>query len=91
MRGTPRVKSVDIFASRKTAIRKLIQNRMNDTDMTPGGLEKRKIFSQTTYYNRLRNTGEIKLSELWQMEQAGIRFSDAELLIMFGRNEVKKQ
>ncbi len=85
VKDTAKIKSLDRMAERKTAVRKLIQNRMNGADMTPKKLEKLKIFSQSTYYSRLKNAGEMKLSELWQMEQAGIKFSDAELLTMFGR------
>lgn len=70
-------------ASKK--IRKTLENRMNDSSLGATDLERRCIIKRGTYYRRLREAGDIRLKELWGMEQAGVKFSDADLLAMFGR------
>ena len=60
---------------------------MAAADLKCSDLVKRRIFSEATFYSRLRNAGDIRLEEIWQMEQAGVHFSDEDLLAMFGRSE----
>ena len=47
--------------------------------------ERRGIIKRGTYYRRLREAGDIRLKEIWGMEAAGVRFTDEDLLAMFGR------
>ena len=84
-RGMPKTKKLGIFADRKDAARRAIRSRMAAADLKCSDLVRRKIFSEATFYARLRDAGDIRLEELWQMEQAGVRFSNEDLLSMFGR------
>lgn len=65
---------------------KTIQNCMNNADITPRELFKRKVITKTVYYNRLKNVGDFTLQELKDMERAGVKFSDEDILRIFGRN-----
>lgn len=80
-----RTKPLGIYGERKIKIRKTIENRMNEASIKGIDLEKRGIIKRRTYYGRLSEAGDIRLKELWGMEQAGVKFSDADLLAMFGR------
>lgn len=64
---------------------KTIQNCMNNADITPRELFQRKVITKTLYYNKLKNAGRFTLQELKDMEQAGVKFSDADILRIFGR------
>lgn len=83
----PKKKQLGVFADRKDAARRAIRSRMAAADLKCSDLVKRRIFSEATFYSRLRNAGDIRLEEIWQMEQAGVHFSDEDLLAMFGRSE----
>lgn len=83
----PKTKQLGVFADRKDAARRAIRSRMAAADLRCSDLVKRRIFSEATFYSRLRNAGDIRLEEIWQMEQAGVHFSDEDLLAMFGRSE----
>lgn len=80
-----RTKPLGVYGERKQKIRKTLENRMNDSSLGATDLERRGIIKRGTYYRRLREAGDIRLKELWGMEQAGVKFSDADLLAMFGR------
>ena len=83
----PKTKQLGVFADQKDAARRAIRSRMAAADLKCSDLVKRRIFSEATFYSRLRNAGDIRLEEIWQMEQAGVHFSDEDLLAMFGRSE----
>lgn len=83
----PKTKQLGVFTDRKDAARRAIRSRMAAADLKCSDLVKRRIFSEATFYSRLRNAGDIRLEEIWQMEQAGVHFSDEDLLAMFGRSE----
>lgn len=83
----PKKKQFGVFADRKDAARRAIRSRMAAADLKCSDLVKRRIFSEATFYSRLRNAGDIRLEEIWQMEQAGVHFSDEDLLAMLGRSE----
>lgn len=80
-----RVKPLGVYGERKFKIRKTIENRMNEASLKGHDLEKIGVIKRSTYYGRLKESGEIRLKEIWGMEQAGVKFSDADLLAMFGR------
>lgn len=65
---------------------KTIQNCMNSADIKPRDLFKRKVITQSVYYNRLKNAGNFTLQELKDMERAGVKFSNEDILRIFGRN-----
>lgn len=64
---------------------KTIQNCMNNADITPRVLFKRGIITKSVFYNRLKNAGRFTLQELKDMERAGVKFSDNDILRLFGR------
>lgn len=70
----------------KKEIIKTIQNCMNNADITPRVLFKRGIITKSVYYNRLKNAGRFTLQELKDMERVGVKFSDEDILRIFGRN-----
>ena len=71
----------------KKEIIKTIQNCMNNADITPRVLFKRGIITKSVYYNRLKNAGKFTLQELKDMELVGVKFSDEDILRIFGRNQ----
>ena len=83
----PKVKPLGLFTDQKKVVRKVVENRMNDADILPAAIEKRGIFSISTFYCRIRNPGDFKLSELWKLEAMGVKFSNEDILRMFGRDE----
>lgn len=83
----PKTKQFGVFADRKNITRRVIRSRMAAADIVGRDLVKRGIFAYSTFYERMKNAGDIRLEEIWKMEQAGIRFSDEDLLAMFGRSE----
>ena len=80
-----RTKPHGIYGERKNKIRKSIENRKTEAAIKAIEVEKRVIIKRRTYYGRLSEAGDIRLKELWGMEQAGVKFSDADLLAIFGR------
>ena len=80
-----RTKPLGVYGERKQKIRKTLENRMNDSSLGATDLERRGIIKRGTYYRRLREAGDIRLKEIWGMEAAGVRFTDEDLLAMFGR------
>lgn len=73
---------------KKSAV-KVIQNCMNNADVKPRDLFKRGIITKSVYYNRLKNAGRFTLQELKDMERVGVKFSDDDILMIFGRTPRK--
>lgn len=73
----------------KKSVVKVIQNCMNNADMKPRDLFKRGIITKSVYYKRLENAGKFTLQELKDMEQVGVKFSDDDILMIFGRSPRK--
>lgn len=69
---------------KKSAV-KVIQNCMNNADVKPRDLFQRKVITKSVYYGRMKNAGKFTLQELKDMEQAGVKFSDDDILMIFGR------
>lgn len=69
----------------KKTIVEIIQNRMNSADITPGKLFKTKAISKSAYYARLENAGRFTLQDLKNLEKIGVKFSDDDILMIFGR------
>lgn len=69
---------------KKSAV-KVIQNCMNNADVKPRDLFKRGIITKSVYYGRIKNAGKFTLQELKDMEQVGVKFSDDDILMIFGR------
>lgn len=87
----PKTKPLGVFADRKDATRRTIRSRMAAADIMGRDLVRRGVFAHSTFYDRMKNAGNIRLEEIWKMEQAGIRFSNADLLAMFGREECERR
>lgn len=83
----PKTKLLGVFAHRKDNTRRIIRGRMAAAGLRSGDLEKRGVLNRRTYYSRLNEAGDIRLKEIWGMEAAGVRFTDEDLLAMFGRSE----
>lgn len=80
-----RTKPLGVYALRKDNTRRIIRGRMAAAGLRSGDLEKRGVINRRTYYSRLNEAGDIRLKEIWGMEAAGVRFTDEDLLAMFGR------
>ena len=80
-----RTKPLGVYAERKDLISRKIRGRMIESGVKPADLGRRKAMDRTAFYRRIDDTGKIRLKEIWRMEAAGVKFSDEELLAMFGR------
>lgn len=69
----------------KEEVSKVIRNRLNISGITPKVLFKKKAITQAVYYRRLNDAGKFTLQELINMERAGVKFTDEDILRMFGR------
>ena len=80
-----KTKPLGVYAERKDLISRKIKSRMLENGVKPADLARRKIIEHSTYYNRMRDSGTLRLEEIWRMEAAGVKFSNEDLLAMFGR------
>ena len=80
-----RTKPLGVYAERKDLISQKIKSRMLENGVKPADLARRKVIERSTYYNRMRDSGTLQLEVIWGMEEAGVRFSNEDLLAMFGR------
>lgn len=80
-----RMKPLGVYAERKDLISRKIRSRMVENGVKPADLDRRKAIERSTYYKRMNDTGMLRLEEIWRMEAAGVKFTDADLLAMFGR------
>ena len=80
-----RTKPLGVYAERKDLISRKIRSRMVESGVRPADLDQRKAIERSTYYNRMRDSGPLRLEEIWRMEAAGVKFSNEDLLAMFGR------
>ena len=80
-----RAKPLGVYAERKDLISRKIKGRIAESGLKPRDLFRRKAIERSTYYNRMDDAGTLKLEEIWRMEAAGVRFTDEDLLAMFGR------
>ena len=80
-----RTKPLGVYAERKDLISRKIRGRIAESGLRPADIFRRKVINRSTYYNRMGDAGTLQLEEIWRMEAAGVKFSDADLLAMFGR------
>lgn len=80
-----KTKPLGVYAERKDLISRKIKSRMLENGVKPADLARRKVIDRSTYYHRMGDAGTLRLEEIWRMEAAGVKFSDADLLAMFGR------
>lgn len=80
-----RTKPLGVYAERKDLISRKIRSRMVESGVKPADLNRRKAIEHSTYYKRMNDTGMLRLEEIWRMEAAGVKFSNEDLLAMFGR------
>lgn len=81
----PKTEPLGRSASWKKSVVKVIQNCMNNADVKPRDLFQRKVITKSVYYGRMKNAGKFTLQELKDMEQVGVKFSDEDILMIFGR------
>ena len=80
-----KTKPLGVYAERKDLISRKIRGRITESGLKPSDLIRRKVIGHSVFYSRMDNAGEIKLEEIWRMEAAGVKFTDEDLLAMFGR------
>ena len=84
-RNMARTKPLGVYAERKDLISRKIRGRIAESGLRPADIFRRKVIDRSTYYHRMGDAGTLRLEEIWRMEAAGVKFSDADLLAMFGR------
>lgn len=83
--GMARAKPLGVYAERKNLISRKIRGRLAESGLKPADIFRRKVIDRSTYYHRLGDAGTIRLEEIWRMEAAGVKFTNEDLLAMFGR------
>lgn len=74
-----------MYAERKDLLSRKIKGRMAESGLRPVDIFRRKVINRSTYYNRMGDAGTLRLEEIWRMEAAGVKFTNEDLLAMFGR------
>lgn len=84
-RNMARTKPLGVYAERKDLISRKIRGRIAESGLRPADIFRRKVIDRSTYYHRLGDAGTLRLEEIWRMEAAGVKFTNEDLLAMFGR------
>lgn len=81
-----RTKPLGVYAERKDLISRKIRGRLAESGLKPADIFRRKVIDRSTYYHRLGDAVTLRLEEIWRMEAAGVKFTNEDLLAMFGRD-----
>ena len=81
-----RTRPLGVYAERKDLISRKIKGRLAESGLKPADIFRRKAIDRSTYYHRLGDAGTLRLEEIWRMEAAGVKFTNEDLLAMFGRD-----
>ena len=84
-RNMARTKPLGVYAERKDLISRKIKGRLAEIGLKPADIFRRKAIDRSTYYHRMGDAGTLRLEEIWRMEAAGVKFTNEDLLAMFGR------